>query len=588
MPPAKLPLLVGAIAVVTLAASVGCISGPHGKSASFNRSIDDVFAHWNKPNSPGCALAVIKEGKVVYERGYGCANLEYGTPITPSTVFNIASVSKQFTAMSVLLLVQQGKLSLDDDIRKYISEVPDFGRVITIRHLMHHSSGLRNFEDLLVIAGWRTEDVITREDVLNMVSHQKELNFSPGDEYLYCNTGYHLLAEIVARVSGQSLAEFADANIFKPLGMTNTHFHDDHERIVRNRASSYRREGNKSFKNAFSNASVVGGGGMYSTVEDLAKWVDNFDQGRVGGPAVLKQIHEQGALKNGQTSRYACGLFIDEYKGKKLVEHGGGTSGYRSDIIRFPDQKVAVVLLGNTSEIDPAQLTRQVADIVLSGAPPPKPTGSQKPRPSPRPTMKVGADDLEHYCGVYDLKVGVFATITRDGDRLYAESTGGPKVELLPETENTFLITEDGSHVSFARDERGQITRLILQKNGKDPTSDMSSYVGQRIVPSSRLSAEELAEFIGDYSSDELGTTYTILVRNGELLAQHRRLGDIPLTQTSLRGQFLGGGWLQSVALTFTRDARNQVVGFKMSGVRSRNLRFKKLEVVPPIIDQRR
>src|SRR5436190_8839473 len=285
-----------AIAVMILALCAGCLSGPRENPASLRRSVDELFAKWNKPDSPGCALAVIKEGKVIYERGYGCANLEYGTPITPSSVFYIASVSKQFTAMSVLLLVQQGKLSLDDDIRKHLSGIPDFGRVITIRHLIHHTSGLRDYEELLAMAGWRMDDVITREHMLNIVSHQKELNFNPGEEYQYCNTGYCLLAEIVARTSGQSFREFADANIFKPLGMTNTHFNDDQERIVRNRAFSYRPDASQSFKNAFNNASVVGGGGIYSTVEDLAKWVGNFDHGRVGGPEVLKQMHEQAVL----------------------------------------------------------------------------------------------------------------------------------------------------------------------------------------------------------------------------------------------------------------------------------------------------
>jgi len=299
----KLNAIGRAIAVLTLAVGAGCVSGPSVNLASLSRSIDELFDKWNKSDSPGCALVVIKEGKVIYERGYGCANLEYGIPITPSSVFYIASVSKQFTAMSVLLLVQEGKLSLDDDLRKYLAEIPDFGRVITLRHLIHHTSGLRDYEELLAMAGWRMDDVLTREHMLNIVSHQKELNFRPGDEYQYCNTGYCLLAEIVARVSGQSFREFTHANIFEPLGMTNTHFHDDHESIVRNRAYSYRPDGSKSSKNAFNNASVVGGGGMYSTVEDLAKWVGNFDHGRVGGPEVLKQMHERGVLNNGNTNR---------------------------------------------------------------------------------------------------------------------------------------------------------------------------------------------------------------------------------------------------------------------------------------------
>jgi CubicO group peptidase (beta-lactamase class C family) len=583
MRPLKHNKIFCAMAVLTLTASIGCVSEPRSTSISFTRRIDDLFSKWNKPDSPGCALAVVKEGKVIYQHGYGCANLEYGTPITPGSVFNIASVTKQFTAMSVLLLAEQGKLSLDDDIRKHVPEVPDFGKVITLRHLIHHSSGLRNFDDLLVMAGLRTDDAITREHMLDMISHQKELNFSPGDEFLYCNTGYILLAEVVARVSGQSFAEFADAKIFKPLGMTNTHCHDDHQRVVKNRAYSYERDEDKSFKNAFSNVSVVGGGGMYSTVEDLCKWVSNFDLGRVGGARVLEEMHEQGVLNNGQTNRYACGLFIDDYKGMKLVEHGGGWMGYRSDIIRFPNHNIAVVLLANTSEIDPAQLTRQVAEIVLFDTTPQKLTESLEAKSSTHPMTSVSPQNLEAYCGVYDLQSGVFGTITREGNRLYAQSSGGPKVELLPVTESTFLIKEDGSRISFDRDEQGQVNRLIVQRTSKDPNTDKSIHMGRRIVSlDAPLRSEELAQFIGEYSSDELGTTYTILLRNGDLLAKHRRLGDIPLTQT-VRDQFLAGGWLQSVAFTFTRDVQNQITGFKMTGVRSRNLRFEKRpETVSP------
>src|ERR1051325_1191782 len=214
--PVKLSTITRAIAVLTLAVVTGCVSGQRmSPASSWRKSVDELFSTWNKPNSPGCALAIIKEGKVIYERGYGCANLEYGTPITPSSVFYIASVSKQFTALSVLLLLQQGKLSLDDDIRKHLSNIPDFGRVITIRHLIHHTSGLRDYEELLAMAGWRMDDVITREHALNIVSHQTQLNFNPGDEYQYCNTGYCLLAEIVARVSGQSFGEFTEENIFR-------------------------------------------------------------------------------------------------------------------------------------------------------------------------------------------------------------------------------------------------------------------------------------------------------------------------------------------------------------------------------------
>ncbi len=370
--------------------------------------------------------------------------------------------------------------------------------------------------------------------------------------------------------------------------MTNTHFHDDNERIVRNRAFSYQPVASNSFENVFANASVVGGGGIYSTVDDLAKWVNNLDHGRVGGPGVLKQMHEQGVLNNGQTIGYAFGLFIHEYEGKKLVEHGGDFAGYRSDIIRLPDQKIAVVLLANTTSIDTTQLARQVVDVVLFGGPQ-KPAESQEPKSSPQTTTRVSAETLDAFCGMYELKLGIFGTVTREGDRLYAEATGSPKVELWPEAENTFLIKEDGSRISFQRDERGQVSRLTLKLKNKNWISDTSSYVGQRITPlRDPLRAEELGEFIGDYSSDELGTTYTIVVRNGQLLAQHRRLGDSPLTQTPLRDQFSGERWL-AFHFAFTRDARNQVTGFKLTAERSRNVRFeRRLETVSPNTNQRR
>jgi hypothetical protein len=292
-------------------------------------------------------------------------------------------------------------------------------------------------------------------------------------------------------------------------------------------------------------------------------------------------------LNNGHTNRYAFGLFIDEYRGTKMVGHAGGWAGYTSDTIRFPDRKVAVVLLANTSDLDAVQLSRQVAEIVLFGTPPGKPTESPDPESSPHPGTRVSTDKLDACCGMYELKPGVFDTITREGERLYAKlNLGGPRVELRPETENTFFIKEDGSRVSFEKDERGQVNRFRAQTKSKDPIFDTSTYIGQRIMPSGApLRAEELTEFAGEYSSDELGTTYTILVRDGKLLAHHRRLDDIPLTQTPGRDQFLGEG----ACVTFTRDARNQVTGFKWTTLLGRNLRFdRRAERVPPDNNERR
>ena len=551
-------LMLGALA----GAVTGCATSGVRSATAESAGIEKIFQAYTNPAAPGCAVAIIKNGEVIYERGYGCANLEYGIPITPSTVFYIASASKQFTAMSVFLLVKEGKLSLEDDIRKHVPEVPDFGKLITIRHLLHHTSGLRNYEDLVEMAGWRMDDVLTREHMLDMISRQKELNFAPGDEYLYCNTGYILLAETVRRVSGQSFREFTDRNIFQPLGMTNSHFQDDYTTIVTNRAYSYSSEGNGSFKNAFNNSSVVGGGGMYSTVGDLARWLNNFDHGLVGGPGVLKQMHERGVLNSGKTNDYACGLFIDRYKDMQTVGHGGGFAGYRSETLRFPAQRFGVVLLGNVDTCDSYNLARQIADLFLTG------TGRLTNSPAPKRSLQARAlvkPDLtafEAYTGQYEVR-GVIVTV-RIADKKLLARAGGPEVELVPESENAFVIEQDQSRVLFHRDESGKVMSLTVEKQNGETNR------AYRVTP---LNPQELTGLIGEYYSDELDTSYMVRVSDNKLIVQHRRNGEIPLLRSSVADKFVSEGWFD---LVFTRDKEGAVTGFKLSSERSRNLQFHK------------
>ena len=330
---------------------------------SLTIKVDQLFTQWDRWDSPGAALAVVREGKVIYKRGYGCAQLEYNSPITPSTIFHVASVSKQFTAFSIAMLANQGKLSLDDDIHKYLSEVPDFGKTITIRHLIHHISGLRDQWELLAQAGWRLDDIITKEHILKMVRHQKDLNFDPGEEYLYCNTGYTLLAEIVSRVTGQSFREWTEANIFKPLGMSNTHFHDDHEMIVKNRAYSYRPLEGGGFKKSVLSYANVGATSLFTTVEDLARWTQNFEDARVGGKKVVDQMVSQGVLNSGREISYAFALSVGKHKGLRMIGHSGGDAGFRSYLMIFPEHKVGIAILSYLISFNKSRIARQVADI---------------------------------------------------------------------------------------------------------------------------------------------------------------------------------------------------------------------------------
>src|SRR5215469_17094834 len=330
--------------------------------------VDQVFEKWNRTDSPGCALGIYKDGQIVYKHGYGMANLNDDVPIRPNTVFHVASMSKQFTAASILLLAQQGKLSLDDDVHKYIPELPDFGERITLRHLMHHTSGLRDQWALLGLAGWRySQDLITDDDVMSVLIHQKALNFKPGEKYLYSNTGFTLLALVVKRVSGISLREFTTRKIFEPLGMTHTHFRDDHEEVIKHDALGYEQEGEgKPLRMNLTNFDTTGATSLHTTVEDLQLWDENFYDPRVGGPDFVKQMLEKGRLNSGKEQDYASGLAIEKYKGLATVGHGGADAGYRSDIVRFPQQHFTATALCNRADANPGSLTRQVADIVLA------------------------------------------------------------------------------------------------------------------------------------------------------------------------------------------------------------------------------
>ena len=328
--------------------------------------VDQLLAEWDRPDSPGAALAVTTDGEIIYKQGYGMANLEYDIPITTSTIFDIASVSKQFAAFAIVTLSYERKLSLDDDIRTHLPDVPNFGKTITIRHLLHHTSGLRDWVQSLVIAGVEMDDVISFKHILKMARHQKTLNFEPGSEFLYSNTGYNLLAEIVETVTGDSFREWTDTHIFKPLNMTNSHFHDDHEMILKNRAYSYQAVENDGFKHAVNNTTALGSSSLYSTVEDLAKWILNFDTAHIGGQTIFEQMHQRGVLNNGERIAYALGLNIGEYRSLKTVGHSGSWRGFRSHLLRFPDQKFGVVILCNLDTFNPLSLAEKVADIYLA------------------------------------------------------------------------------------------------------------------------------------------------------------------------------------------------------------------------------
>jgi CubicO group peptidase (beta-lactamase class C family) len=330
--------------------------------------VDKLFADWNKPDSPGCAIAIIQEGEIIYMRGYGMADLEHDIPISSKSIFDIGSTSKQFTAICIALLICQEKLSLDDEVQKYITEMAIYEHPITIRHLVHHISGIRDYLSLMELAGMRFENEYPDEEVIGLISQQKGLNFITGEEYLYSNSGYILLAEVVKRVSGQSLSKFADEQLFKPLGMDNTHFHDDFTMIVKERAMGYSPNDQGGYRIDMSIFDVVGDGCIYTNVEDLYLWDKNFYLNILGGYGqdLIEMVTTTGTLNSGEPLDYAFGLEIGEYKGLKMVHHSGSWMGYGAELIRFPEQRSSVICLTNLSSINPSRLTKQVADLYFS------------------------------------------------------------------------------------------------------------------------------------------------------------------------------------------------------------------------------
>ena len=318
---------------------------------SIVRRIDAVFARY-PADAPGCALGVFQNGRISLAKGYGLANVEYGVPITPQTPFIMGSVSKQFTAATIALLVEQGRISLDDDVRKYVPELPDYGKRVTIDNLVHHTSGIRDFWALYEAAGTRLDDGYTVDDILTLASRQKHLNFDPGAEYNYSNTGYVLLGVIVQRVTGKSLRQFAGEQIFTPLGMSVSHFHDDHNQPVHGRAFAYSPVAGGGWRINVWNNDIVGQGGLMTTVEELQKWDENFYTGTVGGPRFLARQLERGKLNNGTMLTYGFGLEVTSYRGLPLVEHSGSTGGYRTDITRFPSLHTSDVTMCNVSNAD--------------------------------------------------------------------------------------------------------------------------------------------------------------------------------------------------------------------------------------------
>ena len=504
------------IAIVLFVASAGIAPL---QPQSTNPRVDSIFATFDKRDSPGCAVSVVDSGRTVFAKGYGMASLEHDVPITPSSAFYAASVSKQFTAFAVAMLAQHGKLSLDDDIRKWIPEVPNFGKTITVRHLIHHTSGLRDYFGLLMMTGWPSDGPVTEARFLDLVSRQKALNFDPGSRHLYSNTGYVLLSILVKRVSGKSLREYADTAIFGPLGMSNSHFRDDHTALVKNRALAYSTRAG-TWQMDVPGFDVVGDGGLFTTVDDMAKWARNFDDHTVGGDEVAARVLTRGRLTSGDSIPYAFGLSHGVYRGQPIIEHGGAFGGYRTQLLRFPAQHFAVITLCNASTANASRLSQSVAAVYLGDrlAPVTQATVAAA-APAGASTVRLSREQLARYAGAYwDSKN---ETLRRIEVRDSTLAIAGTPFLLVPVSETTFRVSMVDLSLAFAAGHDGSV---VLEETA--PGGGKATY---RRLPAPKTDARTLAEFAGDYVSDELDVTWRIEPRGGNLVIRLSGVPDVTL-----------------------------------------------------------
>ena len=531
--------------------------------------IDSVFAEWNFPESPGCALGIIENGQLVYSKGYGSADLEHDIAITPSTVFYIGSVSKQFVTFCILLLEEEGKLDLDDKIQVYLPDFPEYQSPLTIRHFVHHTSGVRDYLTLMNLKGRSYLDHIDDEEVYELIKRQQELNFDPGEKYLYSNACYFMLAMIVERASGQTIREYAEENIFGPLKMTDSRFHDDVTQLIKNRAFSYFPiEGQAGFENVISRFDLVGSGGVYSTVEDLFKWDQNFYNNMLGkgGQAIIDKMHEDGVLNNGESAGYAFAVTNGEYKGLRTVSHGGALAGYRSYLLRFPDENFSVVILANRSDANPGAKCYSVADILLKDRFQPEPETEEFSR-EPVNDGKVTPAQAAAFAGLYNLRPNVSVEVSTLNDSLmirqlwnYFEST------VYAVSDNTFISSKESNTNFTFGDEKNDLATTLTVKQGSQ------TFVFKRKEETEQFTVN-LEDYPGNYYSPELEVSYRFAIVDSTL--QLTLPGGDPKNLTFTSSDVCEAP--PGLQVHFQRESDN-VTGFLLDAGRVQNLKFNKSE----------
>jgi CubicO group peptidase (beta-lactamase class C family) len=530
-------------------------------------AIDKIFSQWSKGASPGGSVGVIKNGELVFANGYGMANLEYDIPNTAKSIFRIGSTSKQFTAASIILLVEQNKIKLTDTLNLFYPEFPDYAKEISISHLLNHTSGIRDYLTLAALSGKTDDDFYTNEEVMAWLINQEQTNFKPGDEFVYSNSGYWLLGQIVKKVSGMTMAQYAEQEIFKPLKMENTHFHDNHKQIVRNRASGYMPTGENQFEISMTTLDMIGDGGIFTSIEDMKKWDDAYYDTKVLSKSFWKMMTKKGVLNDGEVLDYASGLFLGEYKGLNMISHGGSFVGFRANLIRFPDNQFSVMIFANRSDANPTSKAYEVADLFLNE--------HYKEEKNQKINKEKQALSFEPESSEMEKVLGHYWNEERaDSRRIHVRNNEvifslGERREfkLKPVSNNQFVAIGErfDMKVSFYQNDQSQKI-MSVEVNGNEPVLS----IGYQPIS---YSNKQLSKFTGEYFSKELNTSYKLKL-NGEKLQLY--INDKPKSPLNpvmnnlMVNQEFG-------AFQFSQKPDGSILGFSLAAGRVKNLEFTKL-----------
>lgn len=535
-------------------------------STEQTKDIDNLFVEWNKKDHPGGAVGIMHKGQMVYSKAFGLASLEYGIANQPETIFNTGSVSKQFTAMGIVRLHEQGLLSVDDDIRKHLPDLPDFGHTITIRHMLHHTSGMRSLHAMLSLAGWRGDDSRTNEDLYRFMLRQKELNFKPGDEYLYCNTGYMLMVNIIEKVTNDKFPAWMKDNIFTPLGLTNTYVEDRYDRVIPMNATSYFWDKDAYYR-AVEYWGYVGSGNMHSTTSDLLHWLQNFSDPTEGWETSFELLKTVDPLNDGSENNYAFGISVDQFMGHERIGHGGSIGGFRSSVRTFPEEELSIAILTNYSGSNPGQKEVQIAELLLEN----KVTSNDS---SPSSITSVESVDLssaqlKNFEGSYWNDTENFARkIYVKNDTLRYYRSANSENALMPISSNEFQMLGISAKLiaKFEKDPSGKKTMIVIVDDGSpslfteyQPVSDISQ-LGK--------------EYEGRYFSPELETIVHIQLRGDRLMGYQARHGEFPFKILKKDVLEIPG----FATLKVTRNADDVVTGVRISNGRARNVWFEKMK----------